>query len=68
MTNFEKIKHMSVDEMAANMGKALATEEVGKGMNQILPEDVDYLMLETKASRDFVMNHLAELAVTVEGK
>jgi hypothetical protein len=59
------IKDMDLDKLRRS---SIKNQTVGKGMNQILPEDVDYLMLETKASRDFVMNHLAELAVTVEGK
>lgn len=47
---------------------SIKNQTIGKGIDNILPEDVDYLMLETNASRAFVTDQLAELAVTVEEK
>lgn len=45
---------------------SIKNQTIGKGIQAIGPEDVDYLMLEVNASRAFVLEELSKLAVTVE--
>ncbi|MFZ2257136.1 MAG: PLP-dependent lyase/thiolase, partial [Clostridiaceae bacterium] len=58
-----KIKDLDLDRLRSSLIK---NQTIAKDIRSITPEDLEYLILETKSTEEFVGTVLGQLDVTVQ--